>query len=1772
MYMDKKKNSTKDNNIGAFFQTCKVLWHLDAFRRSFRQLQNHNCSGAECIFCALKSENCEEIGVITIEDKMIKFRYKRKDSSTKPQSLDTNAIKSTSKKEKFTLLKRANSSNDILDTPTNKTTKEIQDNQAQLSSCVNAVVNLFTQLQTSSEPALCPEPLRRALASGPLASRRFPLGCLGDAAECFELLLHRVHSHLSPSDSDSCETQSCVAHQRFAMRVVEQSVCKCGANSEQLPFTQMVHYVSASALTSQNSMATQQSFGQLLRNAANMGDIRDCPNACGAKIGICRALLNKPDVVSIGVVWDSERPAADQVHSVLKAIGTSLRLGDVFHQVSDTRWAHLNSHELVGVVSYYGKHYTTFFFHTKLKVWVYFDDANVQEVGPNFEAVVDKCSRGRYQPLLLLYALPQLPPIAQNGYQSDASVTNISPPNRRAITPSPEKTTIGLTRRAITPTPNRAVCEYQNLSVIQSKIFGTGGNDETDVYISRRTVENVINAQYQNLNVIQEKIFYNNSNNNNNNLTSSGNSSSSSEEKEYISRSQLEAQMAKKQQLGRSLSAESTSVSSSPNSDGLSIPDHLNQPRRRDSGNWSGDRNSASSSSSTTLDNPYLYLMNKRNSSMPPSPTRNGQFYDAGYDSFSVSSTDSYPPKHPVVHLAKIPESMTLSGDCEKLCLEADQLLEKSKLVEDAHDFETALVLCNAAAGKARAAMNAPYSNPHTMTFARMKHNTCVMQARSLYRRILMEKGSELTKDQSNTNSLNGPRHGRQNSKDKTMQRQNSKEMLHDDKQSTKNIEIYATLPKKKVSLKLMDQEDQIVAIEPVETKKPERESRSIFGRSKDSKEKRSRSEDRNKPSRDFEAQALTNAKDTLKKHKEEKEEKKDKDNKSGKKQHKIRRKLLMGGLIRRKNRSMPDLTEGVGEAQNKEKTNPSPKAVDDSSVGVVPKLDTSSQSGYLSEGHLEYHVSSVNPSLERSKLMRKSFHGSGRQLVVAKVPPPPPLRKTSALTRELVEEHHLQQKNLQNNFYNGQEQMKPFHEANMSIISNVSSNTSMSEDSCQTIITCAQVHQEQSPNKPGELMQQPSSYPPKFLPQTMLKSESVDEVDHVIPTTRFGSQMELPPYPSPPSTTCHSRQASEDFPPPPPSIDLEPLNEQINEIQNLQIKRTDSLDTVQGCTSILAHLQQRQEAMKAKETAEKKPDSAYTSENWLKELQLKQLALKKIQSDSKPPSSNDLSNVKDLTSRFEQVKMSPITEPKRLNVRTGMNGLLTPVTQSTTPHTIKRMDNGDEVEYAIVDKKKNQLKFEVPQSQLQEELREVEMLNQVMQNTLANVGKRTKKKSVSFCDQVILVATANDEEDDTFVPNPILERVLKSINNGNNSEEESKDQVDTPKSSVVMTKQIPLQAPHESSPTPPSQYMTSSHQNYHQMNGLPFNLNQQPPKNEQIDLFEPAMQKPSGVYQHVPPTTINQMFPSQQSQSLPRSNQYQEMLMMMHNKKQSEQSIISSVGPGVQHMPINNQYHPAIQSTQQQFDYVGNQGSGLSNLGIPLQSPPPPMTNQSPYMQLPQNSAVVRNNASGYPYPINQQQHIPMQYPQHQNPMANPQMNFMMNSNRMGMFQNQQQMVYQKPSQMMQSPNEIPNGFHIQPTYQKVPYPGQEMMQYDQQNQHNGIYLNPPQMKPVVQKKVSFEPGTKGGPETSSPSPSMSTNSTNSSVDSNNNVPNIGQTTQLIPTKVSISSYNNTSIIKASAKATQCNLCRKKHTVGNALYCADCDFYLSRFQTNTRR
>jgi hypothetical protein len=56
-----------------------------------------------------------------------------------------------------------------------------------------------------------------------------------------ENILLRIHFHIASGEAeDMCNARHCIPHQKFAMTLVEQSVCgACGATSEPLPFTQV---------------------------------------------------------------------------------------------------------------------------------------------------------------------------------------------------------------------------------------------------------------------------------------------------------------------------------------------------------------------------------------------------------------------------------------------------------------------------------------------------------------------------------------------------------------------------------------------------------------------------------------------------------------------------------------------------------------------------------------------------------------------------------------------------------------------------------------------------------------------------------------------------------------------------------------------------------------------------------------------------------------------------------------------------------------------------------------------------------------------------------------------------------------------------------------------------------------------------------------------------------------------------------------------------------------------------------------------------------------------------------------------------------------------------------------------------------------------------------------------------------------------------------------------------------------------------------------------
>ncbi|XP_075390151.1 ubiquitin carboxyl-terminal hydrolase 54 isoform X2 [Tenrec ecaudatus] len=310
----------------------QVLWHLDIFRRSFRQLTSHKCMGDSCIFCALKG--------------------------------------------------------------------------------------IFNQFQCSSEKVLPSDTVRSALAKTFQDEQRFQLGIMDDAAECFENLLMRIHFHIADeTKEDICTAPHCISHQKFAMTLFEQCVCtSCGATSDPLPFIQMVHYISTTSLCNQaicmlerREKPSPSMFGELLQNASTMGDLRNCPSNCGERIRIRRVLMNAPQIITIGLVWDSDH--SDLAEDVIHSLGTCLKLGDLFFRVTDDR-AKQSELYLVGMICYYGKHYSTFFFQTKIRKWMYFDDAHVKEIGPKWKDVVTKCIKGHYQPLLLLYADPQGTPVS----------------------------------------------------------------------------------------------------------------------------------------------------------------------------------------------------------------------------------------------------------------------------------------------------------------------------------------------------------------------------------------------------------------------------------------------------------------------------------------------------------------------------------------------------------------------------------------------------------------------------------------------------------------------------------------------------------------------------------------------------------------------------------------------------------------------------------------------------------------------------------------------------------------------------------------------------------------------------------------------------------------------------------------------------------------------------------------------------------------------------------------------------------------------------------------------------------------------------------------------------------------------------------------------------------------------------------------------------------------------------------------------------------------
>ena len=549
------------------------------------------------------------------------------------------------------------------------------------------------------------------------------------------------------------------------------------------------------------------------------------------------------------------------------------------------------------------------------------------------------------------------------------------------------------------------------------------------------------------------------------------------------------------------------------------------------------------------------------------------------------------------------------------------------------------------------------------------------------------------------------------------------------------------------------------------------------------------------------------------------------------------------------------------------------------------------------------------------------------------------------------------------------------------------------------------------------------------------------------------------------------------------------------------------------------------------------------------------------------------------------------------------------------------------------------------------------------------------KKKSVSFCDQVVLVATAEDDEKDSYIPHPILERVLRSAMNKPETaqvlrEIRSLKEAELSREMNVPTKfqqhTLPLKSEADSIPATPFQdqlrsvnsQLEASKTLYSRQNIID-SVNPLIQENKKLyPSYEPASEDIGReTYSSIPNnparTTPTPMSPPVQQQIRYTQNGYPHSQQIMAMQTQNTYPQIQTSHPRNQNIPISqtqkpaspypmspqNQYiqnglqqknntvknmHPVYYQLEQQNNQMNRQLStqqqqqqqqqSIINQRLHAQTASPitvqqqqqstanqrlhsqnasPITVQhqqqygvtngqstSPYPQyLPQSSQYSHNSYPSHSYQSSPQQRVNQPLPQYQ-PPPNPAGNYQLSppqqiqqqqqqqQQQIQQQQQQQQQIQQQqqqqqqnqqqlqqPPQQQQQQHNLQNGATIVYQQRGENYQRQPSKIEQQQNIHVQApgYLNgqiAPNMKYPTYQHLQQTKQMKTMQQQMQQQPHISQGSMKGSPTINQNASPVQK-----------------SSIGGISKVAPCHLCRKKQVCDPAIYCADCDFYMSRFR-----
>jgi len=285
------------------------------------------------------------------------------------------------------------------------------DSQEAHSECIRkALASVFQGL--SQQPTLGVEEvasavsvdqLREALNQRNRAGSHFGVGRMDDAVEALEVLLSSL-----PSDLQG------IVKGTFCMNLQEVMKCpKCGGLSPQPPNAEYgtnTFYVPVNSLQSEHLKNPAANFSSLLKFAGR-GDLHTCLNsACtvfrrGDYVPSERRLIGEPPrVFSLGLVWESLQTSSEAIAQVFSLFESTIDLNTVLSSDLAEEQASEDA-QIRGFFCFqpYKHHYIAFFFNSDLGEWFLYDDATIQQVGPDYRNVINICTEGLLQPLVVFY-------------------------------------------------------------------------------------------------------------------------------------------------------------------------------------------------------------------------------------------------------------------------------------------------------------------------------------------------------------------------------------------------------------------------------------------------------------------------------------------------------------------------------------------------------------------------------------------------------------------------------------------------------------------------------------------------------------------------------------------------------------------------------------------------------------------------------------------------------------------------------------------------------------------------------------------------------------------------------------------------------------------------------------------------------------------------------------------------------------------------------------------------------------------------------------------------------------------------------------------------------------------------------------------------------------------------------------------------------------------------------------------------------------------------